>query len=41
MRIASEIYEEFKMLKSYNIVVNEVIDENNNIVSTFEKVVID
>ena len=41
MRNASEIYEEFKMLKSYNIVVNEVIDENNNIVSTFEKVVID
>jgi hypothetical protein len=41
LRIASEIYEEFKMLKSYNIVVNEVIDENNNIVSTFEKVVID
>ena len=41
MRNAQEIYEEFKTLKSYNINVNEVIDENNNIVSTFKKVVTD
>jgi hypothetical protein len=41
LRNAQEIYEEFKTLKSYNINVNEVIDENNNIVSTFKKVVTD
>ena len=41
MRNAQEIYEEFKTLKSNNINVNEVIDENNNIVSTFKKVVTD
>jgi len=41
LRNAQEIYEEFKTLKSNNINVNEVIDENNNIVSTFKKVVTD
>ena len=41
LRQASDIFDEFKTLKSEQILINDVIDESNNIVSTFKKVACD